>query len=174
MIKIVGYGIFLLAGLWMWVVEILAFAKWWDLTGILISVFAPPIALAFPFVYWVKEGVFPLMYFVVWGIGLLGMFMGAFFDKDTDDARINNEKGKNISAKAKNRSNNWAKIGFVIGLFSILYVSGLIFLLGLVVNSIGLYKAGKHEGKGKWFAMAGLVITVINAFAYLYTLTLKP
>lgn len=81
--QILGYGLFIVAGLWMWIAEVIAFTRWWDLTGILISVFIPPIAVVFPIIYWVKEGVFPVMYFIVWGVGLLGMFLAAFASKDS-------------------------------------------------------------------------------------------
>lgn len=80
--KTLGYSLFLLAGLWMWIAETIAFAKWWDLTGILISVFIPPVAIAFPIIYWVKEGIFPLFYFIIWGVGLLGIFLAALASKD--------------------------------------------------------------------------------------------
>ena len=75
--KKVGYGIFLLAGLWMWIAEIIAFTRWWDLAGTLIAIFVPPVAVALPFVYWVKEGIFPLMYFIVWGLGIGGVFLAS-------------------------------------------------------------------------------------------------
>lgn len=79
----IGYGIFAIAGIWMWIAEIIAFARWWDLVGILVAVFIPPIAALFPLIFWIKEGVFPILYFVVWGAGILGMVL-ASLGKDQD------------------------------------------------------------------------------------------
>ncbi|MDO8657589.1 MAG: hypothetical protein Q7K55_02515 [Candidatus Levybacteria bacterium] len=74
----IGYAIFAIAGLWMYIAEVIAFARWWDLIGILVAVFIPPVAALFPLIYWIKEGTFPVLYFVVWGVGILGIIMAAF------------------------------------------------------------------------------------------------
>lgn len=80
--KILGYIIFLLAGLYMVIVEILAFTFWWGTLGLLVGIFFPPSAILFPFIFWFKEGNFPSIYFIVWGFGLLGMVLANLGTKD--------------------------------------------------------------------------------------------
>lgn len=80
--KVIGYGLFLLAGLYMFIVEIFTFKLWWGMTGFLIGIFIPPASILFPFIFWFKEGIFPFFYFVVWGLGILGMVLATLGSKD--------------------------------------------------------------------------------------------
>ncbi|PIZ62215.1 hypothetical protein COY16_05025 [Candidatus Roizmanbacteria bacterium CG_4_10_14_0_2_um_filter_39_13] len=81
-IKTIGIALFGLVGVYMYIVEIIAFAQWWGLTGIVVSFMIPPLAVIFPFIYWVKEGVFPLTYLTAWIIGLVGAVLAGYASKD--------------------------------------------------------------------------------------------
>ncbi len=80
--KIVGYVLFALAGLLMYISEVVYFARWWDLIGIIVSVFIPPIAVFFPLIFWVKEGSFPTLYFIIWVAGIVGLVLASLASKD--------------------------------------------------------------------------------------------
>ena len=41
---------------------------------VLALIFSPGIVI-FPIIYWIVEGVFPVTYFVIWGLGILGMII---------------------------------------------------------------------------------------------------
>ena len=79
---ILGYTLFGLAGIAMFGLEIYWFLIWWDLIGVVVAVFVLSLAVLFPFIYWVKVGVFSLFYFVIWVVGLLGMILAAVFSED--------------------------------------------------------------------------------------------
>jgi hypothetical protein len=36
----------------------------------------------FPIVFWIVEGVFPTFYFILWGVGLVGLFITGISSKD--------------------------------------------------------------------------------------------
>lgn len=73
--KKIGYALFVISGLLLWYFQFRAFAHWWDLTGIIISIFVPPLTIFFPLIFWVKESYFPTSYFVIWGMGFLGIVL---------------------------------------------------------------------------------------------------
>lgn len=76
-LKAVGYVIFFGAGVWMWVYAMIWFNRWWGSGGLVIAIFVPPVGELFPFIYWFKES-FPSSYFVIWGVGLLGILLASF------------------------------------------------------------------------------------------------
>jgi len=80
--KWVGMGLFFLAGLIMYISEVVFFSQWWGFTGLVVGFLAAPVAALFPFIYWFKVGIFPTFYFVLWGIGLLGLVFGSLLDND--------------------------------------------------------------------------------------------
>jgi hypothetical protein len=61
----------------MWVFFLLAMMKWVGALGILLAIVGCPGVIIFPFIFWVVEGHFPLLYFIIWGIGIFigGPFM---------------------------------------------------------------------------------------------------
>jgi len=72
----IGMALFFASGAAMLVFELIWFHRWWKGLGVVIALFAPPIAALFPFVYLFKEGV-SLLYFGVWAAGLVGLFIAA-------------------------------------------------------------------------------------------------
>jgi len=70
-----GRGVGFVSGVLMIVFETYWFIRWWGMTAGLISLFIPPLAVLFPFVYWFKEG-FSLLYFILWVLAWVGMFLG--------------------------------------------------------------------------------------------------
>lgn len=75
----VGWGVFALAGVLMFLFEIYWFNEWWGGAGVAVAVFVPPIAAFFPFIFLALEG-FSLVYFGVWAVGLAGVGLTALAD----------------------------------------------------------------------------------------------
>jgi hypothetical protein len=71
----VGNLLFWGSGAVMLLFELYWFTQWWGTGGLLLAVFAPPVAAIFPFIYLVMEG-FSALYFGVWAAGLVGAFLG--------------------------------------------------------------------------------------------------
>ena len=61
-----------------WIFMLLALIHWWGGLGIVASFFLTPGVVIFPFVYWIVENQFPLIYFIAWGVGIFGLIIGAF------------------------------------------------------------------------------------------------
>ncbi len=74
---ILGYIVFYICGIIMWGLELYWFYQWWDIGGILIAIFIPPLAVIFPFIYLIKVG-FASTYFIVWGLGVLSLIITSF------------------------------------------------------------------------------------------------
>ena len=72
--------------------------------------------------------------------------------------------------KEVKKFNKCTIIGFVLSIFSItLFDFGMIPILAIIFNSIGLSQTIRGQQKGKGFAIAGLAIGIIYFFVYLYT-----
>lgn len=59
----------------MFVFYLLAMIHWLGLLGAFLAFITSPGIIVFPLIYWAIEGVFPVLYFFVWGIGILGMII---------------------------------------------------------------------------------------------------
>lgn len=81
MLNLIKYGLFYTSGILMWVMEIISFNEWWGGVGLLLALFVPPLAILFPFIYWIKTTEFPLTYFIIWAIGLGGFAIPNLFEK---------------------------------------------------------------------------------------------
>ena len=74
-IKIVGYIIWIVSGILMFIFWISAMSKWLGLLGTIIALILSPGLIIFPMVFWIVEGVFPVFYFIMWGIGIIGLII---------------------------------------------------------------------------------------------------
>ena len=72
---ITGYIIVAVTGLLMFIFWLLAMSKWLGILGIILAILITPGFVVFPIVFWIVEGVFPAFYFIMWGIGIVGMFI---------------------------------------------------------------------------------------------------
>jgi len=52
-----------------------AMNKWLGFLGSVLAVILAPGLVIFPAVFWIIEGVFPTFYFIVWGIGIVGLII---------------------------------------------------------------------------------------------------
>jgi hypothetical protein len=71
--KIIGTILWAGSGLlmfWFWVTSMM---KWLGCLGLILSFVLTPGFVVFPIVFWIVEGVFPVFYFIMWGMGVLGL-----------------------------------------------------------------------------------------------------
>ncbi len=60
----------------LWLIWLGAFIDCWGkILGIFAAIILTPGVVVFPLLYWMIEGVFPTMYFVIWGISLFGLWL---------------------------------------------------------------------------------------------------
>ncbi len=81
-IKLIGMILFISSGIGMFIFWITALHSWLGGLGIFLGIMLSPGFIIFPIVFWIVEGVFPILYFVIWGIGILGLFIRAISDRD--------------------------------------------------------------------------------------------
>ena len=82
--RIIGMIMCYGAGLFMFIFWFGAMTDWLGCIGSFLAIFLCPGLVIFPIIYWIVEGVFPVTYFAIWGIGMLGMIMFGLLTKDTD------------------------------------------------------------------------------------------
>ncbi len=72
---IIGGIIFYGSGILMFIFWFLAMSKWLGFFGSILAFLLCPGLVIFPLVFWIVEGVFPTTYFMIWGIGIVGMII---------------------------------------------------------------------------------------------------
>lgn len=80
--KVIGYLMWISAGIFMLVFWIMAMNKWLGFLGIILALIFTPGVVIFPIVFWIVEGVFPGFYFIVWGVGIVGLIIGGISSSD--------------------------------------------------------------------------------------------
>jgi hypothetical protein len=80
--KLIGGLLLYGTGLLMFVFWITAMSKWLGTLGLILAIIVSPGLVIFPVVYWIVEGVFPTLYFALWGIGIGGLIIMGISSKD--------------------------------------------------------------------------------------------
>jgi len=80
--KLIGGLLLYGTGLLMFVFWITAMSKWLGTLGTILAIVVAPGLVVFPVVYWIVEGVFPTLYFALWGIGIVGLIIMGISSKD--------------------------------------------------------------------------------------------
>lgn len=80
--KIIGYLMWIGAGILMFIFWFLAMSKWLGLLGVILAFIVAPGLVIFPIIFWIVEGVFPTFYFMVWGVGIVGLIIAALSSSD--------------------------------------------------------------------------------------------
>jgi len=75
--KIIGYLLWIGAGVLMFIFWLIAMSKWLGFIGIILAFVLSPGLVIFPIIFWIVEGVFPSFYFIVWGIGIVGLIIAS-------------------------------------------------------------------------------------------------
>lgn len=80
--KVIGYLLWIGAGILMFIFWLMAMSNWLGFLGTILAFVLAPGLVIFPIVFWVVEGVFPTFYFIVWGIGIVGLIITGVFSKN--------------------------------------------------------------------------------------------
>jgi len=83
-LRVLGMVMFYGSGLFMFIFWFQAMTKWLGFLGSLLAVFIAPGLIIFPIIFWIVEKVFPVTYFAIWGLGLLGMLIFGLSSKDLE------------------------------------------------------------------------------------------
>lgn len=80
--KIIGYTMWIGAGILMFIFYFIAMSKWLGFFGAILAFVLTPGIVIFPLVFWIVEGVFPIFYFIILGVGFVGLIIGSLFSND--------------------------------------------------------------------------------------------
>ena len=80
--KVIGYIMWIGAGILMFIFWFMAMSKWLGFLGGILAVILTPGLVIFPIVFWIVEGVFPAFYFIVWGVGIVGLIIAGLSSGD--------------------------------------------------------------------------------------------
>ena len=80
--KVIGYLLWIGAGILMFIFWLMAMSSWLGFFGTILAFVLAPGLVIFPIVFWIVEGVFPTFYFIVWGIGIVGLIIAGVSSKD--------------------------------------------------------------------------------------------
>ncbi len=80
--KIIGTILWIGSGVLMFIFWFMAMKNWLGLLGAILAFILAPGLVIFPIVFWIVEGVFPTFYFILWGIGIIGMIIAGASSKD--------------------------------------------------------------------------------------------
>ena len=79
---IIGCTLWMGSSILMFIFWISPMSNWLGLLGIILAFVLSPGLVIFPIIFWVVEGVFPTFYFLVWGIGIIGMMIAGISAND--------------------------------------------------------------------------------------------
>ena len=75
--KAIGTAMYIISGLLMLFFWVGAMHKWLGFIGIILAFIFCPGVVIFPVIFWGVEKVFPTTYFVMWGLGILGLIISS-------------------------------------------------------------------------------------------------
>lgn len=73
--KIIGNILWMGSGLLMFIFWLITMSNWLGFLGTILAFVLSPGLVIFPIIFWIVEGVFPTFYFIVWGIGIVGLII---------------------------------------------------------------------------------------------------
>lgn len=83
MLRVIGMIMFYGAGLFMFIFWFGAMSEWLGCFGSFLAIVIAPGLIIFPIVFWIVEGVFPVVYFAIWGLGIVGMIIFGLSSEDS-------------------------------------------------------------------------------------------
>lgn len=81
-VHVFGTFLWIVSGILMFIFWFAAMNKWLGFFGSLIAVVVAPGLVVFPIVFWIVEGIFPLNYFIIWGVGVIGLIIAGVSSED--------------------------------------------------------------------------------------------
>lgn len=83
--RIIGYIMLYGSGILLFFFWMTAMTHWLGVLGFVLGLVLSPGLVIFPAIYWIVEGVFPVTYFALWGVGMIGLIIGGLSSKKEDD-----------------------------------------------------------------------------------------
>ena len=80
--KVIGYLMWIGAGILMFIFWFMAMSQWLGFLGSILAFILTPGLVIFPIVFWIVEKVFPAFYFIVWGVGIVGLIIAGLSSGD--------------------------------------------------------------------------------------------
>lgn len=80
--KIIGQILWIGAGILMFIFWLTAMSKWLGFLGTVLAFILAPGLVIFPLVFWIVEHAFPTFYFIIWGIGIVGLIIASISSKE--------------------------------------------------------------------------------------------
>ncbi len=81
-LRVVGMIMWIGAGIFMFIFWFAAMSNWLGCFGSFLAILIAPGLVIFPIIFWIVEGVFPVTYFAIWGLGLVGMIIYGLSSED--------------------------------------------------------------------------------------------
>lgn len=81
-VKVTGFVIWIGAGILMFIFWLTAMTKWLGFFGTILAFILTPGFIIFPLIFWIVEGVFPVFYFILLGIGIIGLIIASIPSKN--------------------------------------------------------------------------------------------
>jgi len=82
-IRVIGKTMWIGAGLFMFLFWFHAMTEWLGCFGSFLAILIAPGLIIFPVIFWIVEGVFPVLYFAIWGLGLIGIIIFSYCSEDS-------------------------------------------------------------------------------------------
>ncbi len=79
--RVLGYFMWAGAGILMFIAWFMAMSTWLGFIGGMLAIILAPALVIFPVVFWIVEGIFPIFYFMLWGLGFIGMIIVGISDE---------------------------------------------------------------------------------------------
>jgi len=70
--QILGTILLIASGILTFIFWLISLYSWLGILGIFLGILLTPGIVIFPIVFWIVEGVFPLLYFIIWVVGIFG------------------------------------------------------------------------------------------------------
>lgn len=83
--KIIGYTMMYGSGILLFIFWMKAMTHWLGGLGFVLGFVLSPGLVIFPGIYWIVEGVFPVTYFALWGISMIGLIILVLSGKKEND-----------------------------------------------------------------------------------------
>ena len=83
--KVIGAIMYFGAGLFMFIFWFGAMTNWLGCFGSVLALICCPGLVIFPIIFWIVEGVFPVVYFTIWGLGIAGMIIAGLAGLGSED-----------------------------------------------------------------------------------------
>lgn len=80
--KVFGMILWIASGIFMFIFWFMAMTKWLGFIGSILAIIISPGLVIFPIIFWIVEGIFPTMYFAIWGLGIVGIIITGLCSSD--------------------------------------------------------------------------------------------